>query len=605
MTRARLLLLLGVVLVGAVLWPVYRQSRVEGYRQELLAADAATKEIGIPIGGRFYRAGELQAAAAPHLVGPDAARHHSVEPPFDDPVAAIVDFRDRLADRGIELWVVPGPLRPWVAPHQVLDRSVGARIHPGIYDDAYVAFIDALEAEGVTTFDMLPAFRRGAQWSPSDWIHISDPHWTANGMMLATGRVASLLDERGWIPDTPPYETVAYWRQVERTASRGGIPLPDEPDETIWVHTVKRLEGEEKKTLPVDDPDAPVVIIGDSHVNWYYRFHGDFGRNLVHEAGIAVDTIPIVGGGATRSREELVRRSQAHPGYLDSKKVVIWTFWMEDVWSKPWGIVPLEPLPESKLVRRRGAARFELDQRYITDGRSAVSMDYRWREPTPGDEDADVVWIRKPDMATMVLPGPFPEGASLLVEAVGKGKKRRVDLRLDDEELDGFVVHPGATRVRIDVPPSEATTRRLFIGLHDEPRPTNVLGLRNLGLLRTRTVWEAELDPESEGFQGPLEEQGRRFATTGERFEVEADLGEVDGDVVVRARLRSTRGDGPLSLTVNGHLAMEREVRRHWEEQAIVVSRDWLETGVNRLVFETKGRGLAWDVLEIDAVPPR
>ena len=595
---------LSLLVLAGLAWPAVRARHVEAFREGLLTADQATRESGVPVGGRFYRSGELQTAAAPSLTGADAERHHSVDPPYDDPVAVIADFRDRLAERGVDLWVIPAPVRPWIVPQQT--GASWAPPAPWIYSDAYDGFVDALREEGVTTIDLLPAFRRRALFDPSGYVHRTDPHWTGKGVVLAARILAQRIRQQPWYDPSDPVDTVATWRKVSRDASSGGIDLPDEPDEVIRLRRIReRVPGGKDRTVDVENREASVLLIGDSYARWYDRYGSDIARQLTHETGLSMDTLPIVGGGATRVREAVARRAWNDEDYLASKGLVIWVFWSENIWSQTWGVVPLEPFEPSKLQRRDREARVEGDLHVVESGRGLASWDHRWMPPGPGNDKTDVTWIRKPDVATLTFPGPVEAGASLILEVRGKGGAHTATAVFDGVGLPPFAVPEGYTRVRLPLPPSSRESHELTLGT-TEPRAAYTLGIRNLAVASSRPVWTSPLDtdPEAEGYLQPLTERSGRYATSGEALTMALELPTAPGAAVVRVRARSLRGDRRLSLLVNGTPVMQDgPLPPTWTEQAIAVPAGVLVAGPNLLEWSTDGRGrsVVGDVVEIDA----
>jgi len=89
-----------------------------------------------------------------------AAGDETTAPPQPDPRLAIVQFRDQLQARGIELIVMPTPVKPTVHP-EMLRQAYAATTQP-VQNASFAQFIDDLEAAGVHVYDPAPDLRAWA-----------------------------------------------------------------------------------------------------------------------------------------------------------------------------------------------------------------------------------------------------------------------------------------------------------------------------------------------------------------------------------------------------------------------------------------------------------
>src|SRR5213083_777607 len=86
------------------------------------------------------------------LARPDTAQPSNAT---NDPVAAIVDFRDQLAARGIQLLVMPVPNKETIYPEKLTSRAVSSE--PVIGGDTR-ALLRELEAARVEVIDLFRDF---------------------------------------------------------------------------------------------------------------------------------------------------------------------------------------------------------------------------------------------------------------------------------------------------------------------------------------------------------------------------------------------------------------------------------------------------------------
>ena len=91
-----------------------------------------------------------------------------------------------------------------------------------------------------------------------------------------------------------------------------------------------------------DEPDSPVLVLGDSFLRIYERDEprsAGFVAHLARELGFPMTSLINDGGASTLVRQELYRR----PELLAGKKVVVWEFVERDIrfGTEGWQEVPL------------------------------------------------------------------------------------------------------------------------------------------------------------------------------------------------------------------------------------------------------------------------
>ena len=92
-----------------------------------------------------------------------------------------------------------------------------------------------------------------------------------------------------------------------------------------------------------DDPDSPVVLLGDSFTGVYQLMdceHAGVSAHLAKELGYPLDLVMSYGGGPN-VRQKLLRRGEAA---LATKKVVIWMMTARDLYDFEDGWEPLGKL---------------------------------------------------------------------------------------------------------------------------------------------------------------------------------------------------------------------------------------------------------------------
>ena len=283
--------------------------------------------------GWVFVKGELEYLATGSFVGDSApAANPTARPEHADPIPAILDFHRQLAERGIDLFVVPVPVRPAIYPEGVLGSEAFAdRAAIPNLDSPLEELVSRLREQGVQIIDLAPRFlklRRDPKRGP---LYLrSETHWTPFGVSLAARAVAAEIKDKPWYEGVVKLEFRQRW--VEKTWAGGtyraleratGIAHDLNPVQARRI-TVKTAAG--LKRLEMRHPDSPVVVVGDSNTIWWRKFQSSLPHQLAFELGFPVDVLSTKGGGANETRLNLVRHARSEPAYLESKRVVIWCF---------------------------------------------------------------------------------------------------------------------------------------------------------------------------------------------------------------------------------------------------------------------------------------
>ena len=275
-----------------------------------------------------------------------------------DLLAAIVSFRDDLAKRGIRLLLLPAPNKESIYPERLagLTESMPAPVNPTTR-----AVLAKLKEAGVEIVDLFEVYgsRRSArspdevgELNPQSAIHnpqsiqyylAQDSHWSPEGMRLAAETVARRLLDSGWVEKgAVPYEMKPV------SVERHGDVL-----RMIRVSQVERLFPPERMNCTqvldartgkpyADDPNSPVLVLGDSFLRIFERDEpgsGGFLAHLAYHLGFGLTSLVNDGGASTLVRQQLARK----PALLRGKKVVVWEFVERDIrfGTEGWQVIPL------------------------------------------------------------------------------------------------------------------------------------------------------------------------------------------------------------------------------------------------------------------------
>ncbi len=296
-------------------------------------------------GWLFYEPG-LRSLTGPGFLSPHQLRKRArsgdetqgfLQP---DPVKGIQHFRDALRQHGIELVVMPIPIKPTIYPEQFSTRYRDVAVP--LQNESYAAFVEQVEASGVHLYD--PASALFAFKGKAQAYLKTDTHWTPAAM----DHVAQGLSD--FIGDTFALDVSAH---VPRRAAPASVTnlgdiatmlkLPTNrvvfADETVDVHPVMPVSG---------NPVADVLVLGDSFANIYSSELMNWGRDAGFAEALSiqlkrpVDAIIRNDSGAYATRRELAKTLRKGKDVLAGKRVVVWMFAARELALGDWQLIPLE-----------------------------------------------------------------------------------------------------------------------------------------------------------------------------------------------------------------------------------------------------------------------
>ena len=294
------------------------------------AMPAGSKALAGSDGFLFFR------NSIAYVLGGDLAKQRGDR----NPIPVIVEWKKLLAKHGVDFLFVPIPTKEEIFPERTGAVPGDAALAPfagKVVNPFERKFLLDLADKGVETLDLLPAFlaeRKSDARASEPLYQAQDTHWTARGLELAAKIVAERITRYPW------YRGIATHRQTYKTRdesfTRHGDLHSRLPEgerakfapETLVGHQVVNPDG----TLYEDDPDSPIVILGDSFTGVYELMdceHSGVSAHIGKEIGYPVDLVMSYGGGPN-VREKLLRRGE---GKLATKKLVIWMMTARDLFD--------------------------------------------------------------------------------------------------------------------------------------------------------------------------------------------------------------------------------------------------------------------------------
>ncbi|MCC6445762.1 MAG: hypothetical protein IT210_20200 [Armatimonadetes bacterium] len=299
----------------------------EDVRRQLAARPAEIKGLIGRDGFLFFR-GSLE-----YLLAGDLRR----QPDGRDPYPAIVDYHRQLKRKEIDLLLVVIPAKPEVYPEK-LSAKAPAGGKPYVVPYTRKLLLDLARA-GVESVDLLPAFLDARNGSGEPLYMPQDTHWTNRGVRLAARLIAERVRRYPWLAKARP-APVTY-RLRPAASIRAGDIRGMLPDSEKMRYRPMRLSAQQVVgpggKLYEDDPNSPVVMLGDSFCGVYHFEdcrHAGLSAHLAQALKMPIDLIMAHGSGP-RIRAQLSRRGAAA---LAQKKLVIWTVAARDLYHywAPW-----------------------------------------------------------------------------------------------------------------------------------------------------------------------------------------------------------------------------------------------------------------------------
>jgi SGNH hydrolase-like domain, acetyltransferase AlgX len=269
------------------------------------------------------------------------AKTPGVEP---DPIHAIVDFRNQLAARGIDLIVMPVPVKACVDSEMMVESANQKKLLQNASFDDFKAMVERC---GVQVFDPAPLLMgRKAKAGGAPLYLATDTHWRPETMEWVARELAAYLG-------TPSPLQGAGLRVAEKEISAYGdiltmlkLPAGDNFYHSQKVAIQQVLVG---NALWRSNEEARVLLLGDSFSNIYslepmgWGESAGFAEHLSRAlGGQPLDCILRNSDGAFATREILSHELARGRDRLAGKKVVVWEFAVRELSFGNWKLLDMK-----------------------------------------------------------------------------------------------------------------------------------------------------------------------------------------------------------------------------------------------------------------------
>lgn len=304
-------------------------------------------------GWLFYRPGVDAIVGQPFLGRDQLSRRVEgkelwQQPVQPDPVTAIVDFRDQLKQRGIELLVVPVPVKVSLHPEKLSSRS----IEIGLRNRDTELFLQRLANAGVAYYDPRPILVEYVREQGAAFLR-SDTHWLPGAMEAVAKGLGLYIWEHSFLDaDSVQNDTALF--QVEELEFEGlgdigrMMTLPEErelyPLQKVRLNQILTQDGE----FWQPDRNGELLLLGDSFTNIYsvpslgWGIGAGFAEHLCYELQQPIDLLARNDSGAYVTREMLSQELSRGRDRLDGKKLVVWEFAERELAFGDWKDIALQ-----------------------------------------------------------------------------------------------------------------------------------------------------------------------------------------------------------------------------------------------------------------------
>lgn len=263
------------------------------------------------------------------------------KPVQPDPLKAIVDFHNQLKGRGIELILVPIPVKPSIHGEKLSGNSF---LKPPVNQD-WEKFLRQLKKSNIAVFDSRPLLLQYAQEHGAAFLK-TDTHWLPGAMDVVAKQLAEKLKA-----DLPTSESPLLFNLQQHAIEAEGdvakmLTLPKKHKSSLQSVTVDQVVNKESE-LWQPDTESDILLLGDSFTNIYstvglgWGRSGGFAERLSYHLQRPIDLLSRNDSGAFVTREMLGLELARGRDRLQGKKVVIWEFAERELTHGDWKLIDL------------------------------------------------------------------------------------------------------------------------------------------------------------------------------------------------------------------------------------------------------------------------
>lgn len=298
--------------------------------QKMLVEELKTGNEKVILGqnGWLFYVLDFNYLINPGFLRPERLKKRSLSGVQPDPVNAIVDFHRQLQARGIELVLLPVPVKPMLYGDQ-LGGETGA-----VQNSSWTEFKQRLKTAGVRLLDVESALAQMRTEGVEPYLK-TDTHWTPQGMAAAAQMLARELGTNN-IP-----------------AKGESVPVTALGDVALMLKLAHPEKSFSRETVTVQQynyqpsRNGRILLLGDSFTNIYsleamnWGIRGGLAERLMAELNEPIDVIARNDAGAYATRQLLANELRRGRDRLAGKQIVIWEFAARELADGDWKLLDL------------------------------------------------------------------------------------------------------------------------------------------------------------------------------------------------------------------------------------------------------------------------
>lgn len=270
-----------------------------------------------------------------------------LEAPAPEPLPALTDLHDQLAERGIHLIVVPTPVKPTVEPRRFTTRA--RAVDFPLQNLSFRDFVAQLEEAGIPVMDLAPLLVGGMLAGGDDRYLRADTHWTPTGVDEVARALASMIEAAVNLESA---DGGLYRRRevvVEKMGDVAQMLLL--PTRQSWIEpqrVVTQMVSDRSGKRWRASREAEILLLGDSFSNVYsdpalgWGASAGLAEQLSYHLQRPVDKLAVNAGGALQARVHLQRVLSTGEDRLARKQVVVYQFATRELSQGDWRILQLQ-----------------------------------------------------------------------------------------------------------------------------------------------------------------------------------------------------------------------------------------------------------------------
>ncbi len=249
-------------------------------------------------------------------------------------VNSMAAFQKQLAEKGVQLLVVPVPAKAAIYPEKLVPGAGDVR--------PLTPFLAQLKEAGLKTVDLDAVFRAAKPGAKDALYCATDAHWSPAGISMAADAITAAIGaDRNLAPllkgKAPANAAGQLKIKGDLTAAES---LKGTPAETVAVTWPLGKEGKGSKA----EAASPVLLLGDSHTMVFtdgeaLGMHCEgagLREHLEARMGSGLAQVSNQNSGGDGARRLLRQRELSNPDYWKGRRLVIWVFSEREFTAGKW-----------------------------------------------------------------------------------------------------------------------------------------------------------------------------------------------------------------------------------------------------------------------------